>query len=377
MRMFNSFHREGVKAFNANNYGIAKDFFLQAIHINPEVAESYFYLGKCFFFCDEKLQAISHLTKFIELKQSNLDEMAVVSYAYDLLGQCYEALNKDDAALISYETATTVYPTCASAWNNMGLLYIKSALNLVETAPVKSQKLFKESLIYIKKALGICSDNPVFLQSVASWYEQYIEVLERIIEDEQALQRNIASNFCEAIYYYQKALSVSNDKELALRNIILSNLTECMAQYGHFVYRNKDYKKAQEIYLEALHLDPVHLVVINQIGMCLFKQACYPEARKYFSSLLDKTKDNQEIADAWLNIACTYRLEKHWDSAEEALSQARKFAPEDLSIKEEEITLNETKLSSIHVSAPQILFASSKDDENKQVHESSFQFDFN
>lgn len=38
--MFNSFHIDGVKAFDANNYGIAKDFFHQAIDLNPEVAES-------------------------------------------------------------------------------------------------------------------------------------------------------------------------------------------------------------------------------------------------------------------------------------------------------------------------------------------------
>lgn len=379
--MFNSFHIDGVKAFDENNYGIAKDFFLQAIEKNPEAAESYFYLGKCYFFCDEKHQAISLLKKFIELRQNNSDEVANVSYAFDLLGKCYEAENKDAAALRCYETATKIYPSGASAWNNMGLFYIKSALHYLETDLANSAKLFKGALFFIKKALELSSDNPVFLQTVASWYEQYIEVLGRAVENESAVQKNIASNFSYAIQYYRKALSVCHEQDLALRNIILSNLTECLAQYGHHLYKNKDYKNAQETYLEAIHLDPEHLIVINQIGMSLFKQDCFPEARKYFSSILEKTEDKQEIADAWLNIACTYRLEKKWEKAEEALSQAKKFAPEDASITEEEMQLNESKLAALLISTPQTLFGSSNPDSqgagSETVQESSFQFEFN
>lgn len=144
------------------------------------------------------------------------------------------------------------------------------------------------------------------------------------------------------------------------------------------MYKNKDYKKAQETYLEAMHLDPEDLIVINQLGMSLFKQDCFPEARKYFSSILEKTVDKQEIADAWLNIACTYRLEKKWENAEAALSQAKQFAPEDSSITEEEMKLSESKLVALLVSTPQTLFGcsnpDSQDDGSKTVPESNFQF---
>ncbi|PUT38567.1 tetratricopeptide repeat protein [Legionella taurinensis] len=374
LSMFNSFHINGVRAFDAKHYQIAKDFFLQAIDINPEVAESHLYLGKCFFFCDEKQQAIPSIKKFIELRQSHSDDVANVSYAFDLLGQCYEAENKDTAALTCYETATKIYPSGASAWNNMGLLYIKSARHLLETDLANSAKLFKGALAFITKALEIASDNPVFLHSAASWYEQYIEVLERVVEDNDAVQKNKAGNFSYALIYYRKALAVCSENDVVLRNIILSNLTDCLAQYGHHFYKNKEYKKAQETYMEALQLDPEHLIVINQIGMSLFKQDCFPESRKYFSSILDKTDDKQEIADAWLNIACTYRLEKKWSDAEEALSQAKKFAPEDSSIAEEEMTLNQSKLNALLLSAPQTLFGSSNPDSpgavNKKAQES-------
>ncbi|WP_392537974.1 tetratricopeptide repeat protein [Legionella sp. 227] len=373
--MFNTFHIAGVNAFDEKKYEIAKDFFLRAINKNPEVAESYFYLGKCFFFRDEKQQAIPPLKRFIELRQSNSDEVANVAYAFDLLGQCYETENRDTAALKCYETATKIYPSGASAWNNMGLFYMKSAQHYLEADSTNSAKLFKGAYAFIKKALEICSNNPVFLHSLASWYEQYVEVLERVVEDEETIQKNTASSFNDAIDYYRKALSACTEQDLALRNIILSNLTECLAQYGHHFYQNKEYKKAQKAYLEALSLDPEHLVVINQIGMTLSKQENYLEARQYFSAILDKTEDKQEIADAWLNIACTYRLEKIWDKAEEALSYAKKFAPEDASIAEEEIKLNESKSAALLVSTPQTLFGNSNPDSRiviKTVPESSF-----
>lgn len=379
--MFNSFHTEGVKAFDENNYGVAKDFFLQAIEKNPEVAESNFYLGACYFLCDEKQQAISPLKIFINLNKSNSDEVANVSYALDLLGQCYEAENNDTDALESYKEATKIYPSGAPALNHLGLLYIKFALCDLETDLEKSKKSFLEARICINKAVELSSNYPLFLHSVASWYEQYIEVLKRAVENEDAVQKNIARNFGYAIEYYRKALSACHEQDLALRNIILSNLSECLAQYGHHLYKNKDYNNAQKIYLEAMELDPEYLTVISQIGMSLVKQDCFPEAREYFSSILEKTEDKQEIADAWLNIACTYRLEKKWEKAEEALSQAKMFAPEDSYIKEEEMKLNESKLAALLISTPQALFGNSNPDSqgagSKTVQESSFQFEFN
>lgn len=354
--MLNSFHIDGVKAFNEGNYELANAFLHQAIEVDSGVADSYFYLGKSYFFGGKTQQAISFLKKFIELQQHNSDDIANVSYAFDVLGQCYEADNKGTAALQCYQTATTIYPLGAPSWNNMGLLYIKSALHYLDIDLTNSKKFFRGAQHFIQKALAISSDNPLFLQSIASWYEHYINVLERVTDNETAVQENIASNFNYAIRYYRQAISVCHNHDIALKNIILSNLTECLAQYGHHWYKQNDYKKAQEIYLEALSFDSGHLIVINQLGMALFKQACFSEARQYFSSILEKTQDQQDIADAWLNIACTYRLEKEWEQAKEALSQAKNFAPDDLAIAEEDVLLNESKSAALLISAPQTLF---------------------
>ena len=356
--MPNFFHLEGVKAFNAHDYQTAKTLFLQAIDKNSEEPESYLFLGKSYFFCDEKSEAIAHLKKYIEFNQHNPEEVTNVSYAFDLLGQCYEAENKNSAAITCYTTATEINPLAASAWHNLGLLYIKSAQHYLEQDLTESFKLFQRAQTFLEKALKICTTNPMFLHSVAGWYEKYIEALEKVTEDEEAVQQNIDNNFNLAIQYYQNALTACREDDAALKNIITSNLTECLAQYGHHLYRAENFVKALELYLQAIELDPDYLGVINQIGMSFFKQNFFPEARRYFSDILNKTSDHQELADAWLNIACTHRLEKSWTDAEVALNKAKEYAPEDPAIFDEEQQLMDSKAqASLIAAASQTIFS--------------------
>ncbi|MFZ4077099.1 MAG: tetratricopeptide repeat protein [Legionellaceae bacterium] len=351
--MFNVFHLQGVDALHDGEYQHAKTCLLQAIAENPETPESYFFLGKACFLCDEKDEAILYLKQYIELRKDNAEEIGNISYAFDLLGQSYEAINKDDDAIVCYQAATKIHPSCASAWHNMGLLYIKSAQHYLEQEKLEvSRDLFNTAKFFIKKALEISGDNPMFLNSVASWYETYIELLEKLMEDQEAVHKNIANNFQWAIQYYQQALTRCDEKDVTLKNIITSNLTECFAQYGHFLYKNQNYVAAQAFYLETLQLTPSHLSAITQMGMCLFQQDDYVEARKYFLKIFDETDDQQEIADAWLNIACTYRLEKDWDNARDALDKAKRLAPEDPCIDEEEQKLTDSIDESSLMAAP-------------------------
>lgn len=364
-------HVDGINAFNEKSYARAVGLFFQAIAENPEQAENYLYLGKCYFFLDQQQFAIPYVEKFIELREKTPDEVANVPYAFDLIAQCYVAMNVYSEALKNYQQAIAIDASCSSAWHNMGLLYMKSANdylngkldviayldceadlnndNNLNLNPNLSIILFKKAMHCIKNALNICENNPMLLHSLASWFEQYVEVLEQATAiDELDRQQKILGSFDNAIKYYQIALSTCQEQDAVLKRIILSNFVECLAQLGHFLYKNNNYKKAHETYLQALALDPEHLVVINQIGMSLFNLACFPEARQYFSSIFKKTADHQEIADAWLNIASTHRLEGQWTKAHDALHKARKFAPQDKLIADEEIKLKE----SIHISAP-------------------------
>lgn len=360
INMFGLFHLAGVDAFHHGEYQNAKVLLLQAIAENTEASDSYFFLGKTCFLCEENDEAIVYLKQYIDLSKDNIDEVANISNAFDVLGQCYEANNSGDEAIECYTSATKIYPACASAWNNMGLLYIKSALHYIEQEPLTiSRDFFNTAKLFIIKALKISGDNPMFLKSVASWYEQYIELLEKSTEDEEAVQKNITNNFDYATQYYRKALAICYENDIGLRNIIISNLTTCFAKYGDYLYSNENYINAREVYLEAVKLSSDHLNAITQVGMCLFKQNDFVGSRKYFFEIFEKTDDKQEISDAWLNIACTYRLEKDWLNAENALNKAKIFAeePDDPYIVKEEQKLVESKSRSMLVSALQTLFS--------------------
>ncbi len=151
--MFNLFHVQGVDAFHHGEYQHAKASLLQAIAENPETPESYFFLGKACFLCDEKDEAIIYLKQYVELRKDNLEEVGNISYAFDLLGQCYEAGNKGDDAIECYKEATKIHPSCASAWHNMGLFYIKSAQHYLEQEKLEvSRDLFNRAKFFIKKA---------------------------------------------------------------------------------------------------------------------------------------------------------------------------------------------------------------------------------
>lgn len=193
----------------------------------------------------------------------------------------------------------------------------------------------------------------MFLHSLAGWYEQYTEALKEVTED---VQQNIDHNFVLAIEYYGKALNACREDDHALKNIIKPNFAECLAQYGHYLYQAEDFVKALAFYFRAIEFVPNHLAAMNQIGMSYFKQNLFPEARKFFSNIFRMTKDRQKLADAWLNIACTFRLEKSWENAKQALLKAEELAPGDLSILDEKRQLENSKAQASLVASGQTIF---------------------
>lgn len=355
--MFHSFHLDAVKAFQKDDYKQAIVLFLQAIEKNPETPESYLYLGKAYFFNDEKKEAIVHLKKYIEFNQHNAEEAASLGYAFDLLGQCYEANNNDNAAITCYRHATKINPLAASTWHSLALLYIKSAQYYLEQDLMNSFKLFRAAQDFLNKALAISNTNPMFLNTVAGWYKNYIDALEKLTENEEMVQKNIDNHFKLAVQYYEKALRACSEEDIGLKNLITENLTTCLAQFGDHLYMAEDFEKALEYYFYTIKLDPKRLGAINQIGMSLFKLNRFPEARKYFLDSIALVSETQDLADAWLNIACTYRMERSWSDAAAALSTAKSFAPEDPAIADEEKKLLEMKEQASLIVAPQIMFS--------------------
>lgn len=367
--MINTNNVEAMLAFDNGNYKEAKELFAVAIENDPTHPENHFFLGQTLFFCKEIQPAIASLTAFIDLKEPALpentdtDDSMNVANAYDTLGQCYEAENNSEDALPCYEKATKTDAKCASAWNNMGLYYLGSAEYCLEQNPLektvaKINELFKGAQLFIKKALDLFKTNPAFLHSMARWFEKYTDMIKLIISDAISAQEQITIHFKLAIELYQKARITCGDKNLTLRDAIITNYAECYAQYGHHIYRSKQYPEAQKLYLKAIELDPNHLNAISQMGTSYSRLGKQIEARNYFTEILGKTSDTQTLADAHYNIAYTYRLDKNWTKAEEFITKALQLSPLDEDILEEQATLAESKLQAMYISSPQIMFAS-------------------
>jgi tetratricopeptide (TPR) repeat protein len=181
-------------------------------------------------------------------------------------------------------------------------------------------------------------------------------VLQQWHAQEKETPEKIHSNFQLAFEHFQKAWNSCYKNDVALKNIIVESHTQCLSQYGYFFYKAEDYMQAEKFYLHAMKLTPDHLVSINQMGMIRSKQNRFEEAITYFSSILEKTDDPQEHADAFLNLAYVLRSLGKLSEAKTNLENAKKIAPNDKYIMDEEIELNAALDNAALIAAPQALF---------------------
>lgn len=358
--MANSYHNDGVLAYQVNDYSKAKELFVRAVVFNPDNIDSHFYLAKVHYFLHEPGQAITSLK--ICIREGRSKPYENLANVYDLMGQCYLLLNQSEKAINYFKKAMLFDGFCISAWHNAGLVYLKSAKDSNDDL---SPPIFENARLCLQKALDLSPNNPMMLNSMADWHESYGRQLDQA--------ESVVFHLETAIDLYQQAISRAKEvKDTALITSITANLADCVAEYGHHLYRSKDFEQAKTKYAEVLVLDAEHAAALTQMGMCYFKQNNYDEARKYFIQLLQSPADFQASADAWLNIACTYRMQKNWAEAEVALKLAKNFAPDDESIAEEEIKLADAQLNALQVHSTQTLFGASaavvkdaEDDEQK------------
>jgi len=350
-----NYYFDGLDAFKKGNYPQAIFLFKKCLEENPEEYEGLFFLGEALFLSDAIHDAIEYLTKYIDIIEKILQQSENLTYALDVLGKCYELTERTDKASEFYLKAINLNPNQASARHNYGLLNMKLAEEVLQDNFVLKISLFDEAYKFLIEALKICADNPNFLHSVASWHEKYIEILECLDGD---ILDDVDKNFNLAIDYYKKALLNCNATNFILKNIIQTNLADCLAQYGHHLYRIKNLPRAIEIYEETIKFNPKHIAATNQKGMIYTKQNLFAKAREEFSNILivldlDKNENFQDIADAYLNIAYTFRKQHLWKEAELNLNQAKRYAPDDSAIYEEEQELINDILNDMQVNDSQ------------------------
>ena len=218
-----------------------------------------------------------------------------VAYAYDIIGLCYAAIEDFPYtnAMSAYTTAIERNTKCESALHNRGLLYMKIAEedNLSESEKIDA---LEKAISDINTAISIEPDSWYFHHSAASCHEQWIVVWSEDTESEK-----IINFFNIALGHYETALELSKRQQgdTKFYNIILNNLTECLAQFGHFWYRSNRYDKAMEYYNKVLKQDPTHAFVLYQIGMTYSsKQENFEEAQDAFKKAQDAFKGIASIS---------------------------------------------------------------------------------
>ncbi len=359
--MPNQHQGNGLQAFNQKKYVLAKSELLEAIKTETHDAECYYRLGLACYFTDDFTSAIHYLHKYLE------HDPDFSASAYTIMGQSCARSGNLDQAKNYYKLATASDIRFAPAWLNLGLILFNHALHYIQQHLPAHIAAYKLSLyrakVFAQQAQAFSLIKLEAIKYMMNWFELY---LERLLELNDAFQHEIDNHFKSAIQHYHQAESACEFDYIPLKNSIRSRLCESFAQYGHYLYRNGLYVKAQKYYCRAIKLDPDHFIVLNQLGMCFLKLQDYTQSRYYFDQILERTKNQQEQADAWLNKACTYRLQHNWQKSAQALREAKRLAPQDPDIIREEKNLRYLLISqqAFSTSSQRTLFKSSKTEQN-------------
>lgn len=295
-----NFHAQGQAAIKDGRYTEAYQYLVQAFNQPNHSHEVYYDLARACYFLGEKEEAKNHIHHYISQPEGpNYRE------ALNLLGQCCD--NQEEAEKLYKAAIEDPKVPCVAAFHNLGVLYTGKAEALLESNFDLCLSLFQEAKKYLENAIDASQNYPHFFRSMAIWCEKYTEVIKK---QNQNVTMQLIGHFGLATKHYKTALKLCREDDTGTISLIKSDLAECLAQLGHVYYKDTAYQKAKEWYNKALGYEPGHAVALNQLGMCLFNQGQFKEAREIFSRLTAEIYDQDDRSDAYLNIAFTH-LEEH------------------------------------------------------------------
>ena len=299
---------------------------------SPQSLDDYLFLGQSCYRAGDHSNAKTWLLDYLSQSQDCSPERR--AEAFDGLGQCHAALRDNVQAKRCYKIATQLYPAFATAWYHLGEICVTLAQQELKSVDsrLKSLNLLFRKIKPAFLELSSLNAEEVFANA-ALWCFEFLKLLQRL---ERLQFDNIDNTYKAAFQYHHQAINACDSQKQALRHRIKSDLIEALAEYGHYLYRQGWYLKAQKYYSQTLKLDPDHLSALNQMGMCLCKEGAYPQARDFFEEILGRTQDPKEQAHAWLNIACSFRLQNNWLKAAKTLREAQRLDPRDPDVMNEE-----------------------------------------
>lgn len=357
------YYSEGRNALAMGDYEQAKNFFITVLAEPDSPHDCHFYLGKTYFFLDEHQLAIERLQQY--LSETSKAEPQALLETYNFLGHCYDAQNDGKRARFYYKLATSLDPANIAALHNLGLLYTKWAEIYLSNNTTRSFHYFVKAYESLKAALDIGDTQPACLNSLGMWHIKYIAFLESNFAEAEGMKALIENHLQSAVGYYRHAADNCLDESPALQYIIADNLLDSVIKYGDHHYQCKEYEEAKDCYLCALALNPEHVPALKGIGLSFYKQELYDPARNYFLTILQKTTDKEQCADAWLHMAYAHQQQKSWEPAVKALYEANKLTPNNKIILMAKEQLFLERSFDALVSATQAMFSAAPQQENE------------
>ena len=299
--------RQGLVYAEQGDYGQAITYYDQAIELDPDYADAYFYQGLAYSNLGDHKQAIADYTKAIELDPN-------YAKAYNNRGVAYYYQGDYEQAIADYSKAIELDPDYAEAYNNRGVAHRKLGN-------------YEQGIADYNKAIEL---DPNYVEAYASRgyayyglsdYEQAIADYTNAIElDPHYVEAYTSRGYA---YYglsdYEQAIAdYTNAIELD------PHYVEAYTSRGYAYYGLSDYEQAIADYTNAIELDPSYAKAYNNRGFAYYYQGDYEQAIADYSKAIELDPD---YAEAYNNRGFAYYDLGDYEQAIADYNKAIEFDP--------------------------------------------------
>jgi Ca-activated chloride channel family protein len=102
---------------------------------------------------------------------------------------------------------------------------------------------------------------------------------------------------------------------------------------GNEYYNRKNFKEAESKYQESIKKNQSNFDAQFNLGDAYYKQKRFDEAIKKFSSLKEKTKDDNKLSQLYHNLGNSFLKAKKYEESIQAFKQSLKLLPKDTDTK--------------------------------------------
>jgi len=102
---------------------------------------------------------------------------------------------------------------------------------------------------------------------------------------------------------------------------------------GNEYYNRKNFKEAESKYQESIKKNRSNFDAQFNLGDAYYKQKRFDEAIKKFSSLKEKTKDDNKLSQLYHNLGNSFLKAKKYEESIQAFKQSLKLLPKDTDTK--------------------------------------------